>query len=380
MALPEIQCRIALSIIPGIGPIKARRLVENYGSAAKLFTDRSRVLNLKGKSGAILLRHIRSSEVLDQARKEMNYAASRGIRILCFDHKDFPSLLLSCPDAPFILYVRGDISLNNAHSLSVVGTRRASSYGRDMCQKIIGELGAALPALLVVSGLAYGIDIMAHRAALDMGLPTIAVLAHGFEYLYPAKHRETAEHISRHGALITDFISSTKPERNNFLRRNRIIAGFSPATLVVESARTGGALVTARQALEYNRDVLAVPGRTSDVVSQGCNRLIASNRAALTESGGDVLYHLNWNGPGEGNIEKEKALTLMPNEKILLRCLGYSPGLHPDELSGLTGLPMNLLLELLLELELKDWIHMDPGMRYSMNPCYLTLLKDIDKR
>ena len=380
MALYEIKYRIALSLVPGIGPIKARGLVRKFGSASNVFRDRSLEKKLMGKTWETLVSFIRSARVMQDAEAELDLVEREGIRILCFDDPAFPKLLGKCNDAPFILYVRGNAGLNPEKCLSVVGTRNASSYGRDMCRKIIGELAAAVPDLVIVSGLAYGIDVMAHRMALECGLPTIAVLGHGLSTLYPARHRETARQICGQGALMTDFVYFTKPERNNFLRRNRIIAGFSPATLVVESALRGGALVTAGQASAYNRDVLAVPGRSSDPVSLGCNRLIRNMQAALTESGADVIHHLNWNDVASGDPEEERILILTDGEKSILQALAFSPGVHPDELLTLTGIPMNRLLSTLLDLELKDWIHMDPGMRYSLNPCYLTLLKDIANR
>jgi DNA processing protein len=248
-----------------------------------------------------------------------------------FQDQAYPTRLKQCADAPILLYARGEQGLNASKSLSVVGTRQASSYGKAVGRSIVLDLCKHLDDLVVVSGLAFGIDVMAHRAALEGGIPTVAVLAHGLSTLYPHAHRDTARQIIRQGALVTDFPSGMGPERNNFLRRNRIIAGMTDATLVVESASTGGSLITANMANSYDRDVLAVPGRTTDPRSRGCNRLIRNQVAALVESAEDVLYHLNWNS--KSNPE-EPTLFPLPDftqeEK-------KTPGADPAPPSGGSG-------------------------------------------
>lgn len=349
---------------PAIGPITARKLIEKAGSAGAVFRMKKEILeNIEG-IGPRVLGAIHYSGLMDRAEKEVEFLERHRINALYFEDPDYPVHLNQCADGPVLLYIRGNQDLNPERSLSVVGTRRASSYGRDLCREIIKGLAEHLPGLVIVSGLAYGIDVMAHRAALEYGLSTVAVLAHGLSTLYPASHRETARRITRQGALVTDFDSGMGPERNNFLRRNRIIAGLSQATLVVESPEKGGALITASMASSYNRDILAVPGRAGDPRSKGCNNLIKRSMAALTESAEDILRHLNWGTPAEPEKKSTPAMDLQPEQKQILFHIEEAPGITPDTLSNLTGLPISKLLAMLLEMELKEWISAEPGNRY----------------
>jgi DNA processing protein len=247
----------------------------------------------------------------------------------------------------------------------VVGTRKASGYGRDLCLAMVKGLAELVPGLVVVSGLAYGIDVMAHKAALKWGLPTVAVLGHGLDTLYPSSHREIARMIIHRGALVTDFCSGMGPERNNFLRRNRIIAGMSDATLVVESAEKGGALITAYMAFHYDRLVFAVPGRTVDSKSAGCNNLIKKNMAALAESPEEIISYLNWDIPGISHQRPGQELGCTSQEKKILLTIEQAPGITPDGISGITGIPIQEILAQLLEMELKEWISSEPGNCYS---------------
>jgi DNA processing protein len=239
-----------------------------------------------------------------------------------------------------------------------------------MCRQIIAGLSVMVKDLVIVSGLAYGIDVCAHRAALKEGLLTVAVLGHGMSTLYPWSHRDVARQIRMQGALVSDFHSQMGPERNNFLRRNRIIAGLADATLVVESAESGGALITAHMAVSYHRDVLAIPGRAIDLRSSGCNRLIRLNLAALVESPKDIIHHLNWE-ESEGmetpvnQSPQQKKIDPSGEEKKILCSIKNEPGIDQDSIVRQTGLPIQLVLSLLMEMELKDWISMEPGNRYS---------------
>jgi DNA processing protein len=313
--LSELQYRIALTMVPAIGPITARKLIEKVGSARGIFQEkREHLLKIEG-IGPVMMRSLNSVDLFHRADKELKFLRKHHITAHYFQDQAYPTRLKQCADAPILLYARGEQGLNASKSLSVVGTRQASSYGKAVGRSIVLDLCKHLDDLVVVSGLAFGIDVMAHRAALEGGIPTVAVLAHGLSTLYPHAHRDTARQIIRQGALVTDFPSGMGPERNNFLRRNRIIAGMTDATLVVESASTGGSLITANMANSYDRDVLAVPGRTTDPRSRGCNRLIRNQVAALVESAEDVLYHLNWNS--KSNPEEP---TLIP------ACRRFHPG------------------------------------------------------
>lgn len=286
------------------------------------------------------------------------------IKALYYKDPDFPQLLNQCQDGPVILYTIGDNGLHCKRRLAVVGTRRASSYGKEICREIIRELALRVSDLAIISGLAYGIDVIAHRASLEFGLPTVAVLGHGLSTIYPASHRDTAKQISQKGLLLSDFHSGIGPERNNFLRRNRIIAGLSDATLVVESAQKGGALITADIAFSYDREVLSVPGRVIDDRSRGCNHMIKSSMATMVESAEDIIRRLNWDGDNSGPWPLAQKVDLTPQEQKLLFSIGEIPDITPGTLSKLVDIPLQNVLAMLLEMELKEWITVEPGNRY----------------
>jgi len=362
--LTELQYLIALTMIPDIGPVTARKLLRKVGSARSVFSQKRRVLESINGVGPHLSRSIHESSLLGQAERELKFMEKHRIDVLPYTSSDFPGLLNECPDGPVLIYVKGEKGLHCTKNLSIVGTRRASSYGKEICREIIRDLAQRIPDLSIISGLAYGIDVIAHRAALDFGIPTLAVLGHGLSTLYPASHRETAKKIIQEGALVTDFHSGIGPERNNFLRRNRIIAGLAHATLVVESAQKGGALITADIASSYERPVFSVPGRVGDERSKGCNGLIKDNVAILTESAGDIIRGLNWDlnlsEPGLPLQEVE----LTSEEKKILITIKEFPNVNPGSLSKLVDIPVQNVLALLLEMELKDWISLEPGNRY----------------
>ncbi len=361
----ELKYRIALTMAPDIGPVTAGKLIGKLGSARAVFMQHREILEGIRGIGPRLSASIKTPALLMQAEREIEFLEKHHVSALRIEDPEYPGHLKQCADAPILLYTRGDRGLHCRHSLSVVGTRRATSYGRDVCREIIKGLSEKVEDLVIVSGLAYGIDVIAHRAALEFGLPTVAVLGHGLATIYPHAHREMAKKIIDGGALVTDFHSKTGPERNNFLRRNRIIAGLSQATLVIESAETGGALITADLADSYHRDVLAVPGRVSDTRSRGCNGLIKNNQAVLVESSDDVIRQLNW----EGRVEVVKPKTIPPlfpseeEQRILLQ-IGENPGIDPGGLTGTTGIPIHRILSLLTEMELRQWISVEPGNRY----------------
>lgn len=362
--LTELKHLIALTMVPAIGPVTARRLIKEVGSAREVFLQKRRALESIQGIGPSLSRSINKSPLLGKAERELEFLEKHHIRVLHYNNPEFPELLNECPDGPVLLYTLGDHSFQNKRNLSVVGTRRASSYGKEICREIISALAGAVPDLVIVSGLAYGIDVIAHRAALDYGLPTLAVLGHGLATIYPSSHRETAKKITHQGALITDFHSGMGPERNNFLRRNRIIAGLSGATLVVESAKKGGALITADIAFSYNREVLSIPGRVVDDRSLGCNALIKSNMATLVESAGDIVRRMDWDMKGKTLPFTEQKVDLSPEEKKILISIREVPDISPGALSRLVGIPLPNVMAMLLEMELKEWISAEPGNRY----------------
>lgn len=352
-------------MVPSVGPVKAAELISKFESASNVFSQSKKQLQEAEKIGPCTADFIAQPVWLKKAAGELAFLKKHRINAHYFKDPGYPGLLKNCEDAPVLLFTKGEVGLNCKKSLSVVGTRRATSYGRALCSQLIQGLAAQVEDLVIVSGLAYGIDVMAHRAALDAGIPTVAVLGHGFNTLYPPAHRDVARQIIRKGALVTDFPSFTGPERNNFLRRNRIIAGLSDATLVIESAETGGALITAELAKGYNRDVLAVPGRVTDTRSRGCNRLIKRCAAALVETADDILYHLNWNPDRlDAEASGEDQPTIGKEEGKLLRIMREEPGLAPDLLSQRSHLPVHRVLSLLVEMELKQLVMVEPGNRY----------------
>ena len=269
MSEVSLKHKIALSLIPGIGDINARKLVSHIGSVEGVFTEPYNSLIRIPGIGTSLAKYICERSYLDTAEKEVNYVKENNVRTFFYLDNDYPYRLKQCDDSPVTFFYKGNADLNSLHILSIVGTRNASTRGKELCEKIVLSLAQKHPDLIIVSGLAYGIDITAHKAALANNLQTIGVLAHGFNTTYPSVHRQVASSMVGKGALITDFLSGELPERNNFIKRNRIIAGLSDATIVVESGTKGGALITADIANSYNRDVFAIPGRPDDIWSAG---------------------------------------------------------------------------------------------------------------
>lgn len=362
----ELLYRIALTMAPSIGPITARKLISRAGSAHEVFRMDIASIEKIERIGPHQSRSINASVLLDRAEKELEFLERHHISALFYEDEDYPERLKECEDAPVLLYVRGEKGLYARRALSVVGTRRASSYGKELCRDIVLELGSRIEDLVIISGLAFGIDVIAHRAALEGGIPTVAVLGHGFGTIYPKAHRETAKKILNQGALVSDFHSGMGPERNNFLRRNRIIAGMADATLVVESAQSGGALITARMASSYQRDVLAVPGRVTDERSSGCNSLIKKNVAALVESADDIIDLLNWTedvSPGQGQLFELPQFSA--RERQLLELMNRKQGMAPGDLSRHSGIPIQEVLALLTGMELKRWVVVEPGNQYQ---------------
>ena len=359
--------RIALGMVYGIGSISARKILSGAGSAEAAFhLERNDLLSIPGV-GSVMADRMLDKTVFDRAKKELDYIRMNNIKCLFIDETDtYPERLGYCEDAPLLLYTRGRLDVDGRKTLSVVGTRRPSGYGLDMCRKLVRDLAARYPDLVVISGLAYGIDHCAHKTAIECGLETVAVLGHGLKHMYPAMHRNIARKIEESGALVTDFPSDEKPERNNFIKRNRIIAGLSEATVVVESGSRGGALITADIANSYNRDVFAFPGRITDTSAAGCNNLIKSHRASLIEDYKDVEYQLGWDPPLETreNIQISIFRELNKEEKIIMEVLETEGVATVDLICFRTSLPVSRISGILLNLELEGMILAMPGNCY----------------
>jgi DNA processing protein len=361
----QLKHKIALGLIPRIGDINARKLVSHFGCVEAVFTEPYRNLVKIPGIGSGIAKYISERSYLDTAEEEADYVTRNNIRTYFYLDSDYPFRLRQCDDSPVVFFFRGNCNLDSAKILSIVGTRNATTRGREMCNKIIEGLAVGHPDLIIVSGLAYGIDIASHKAALANKLQTIGVLAHGFKTIYPAIHASIAKTMQMNGGLLTDFLSDALPERNNFLKRNRIIAGLSDATLVVESGCKGGALITADIANSYNRDVLAVPGRPDDQWSAGCNSLIKNNKAFLTECSDDIEYFLNWK-PEKSKTPIQRTLfsDLDNTEKIVFELLSRQGELTIDTICRSLEIPVYKLSSLLLQMEFKGLLKCSPGNLY----------------
>jgi DNA processing protein len=365
MSETSLKHKIALGIIPRIGDINARKLVSHLGSVEAVFHEPYRNLVRIPGIGSGLAKYISDRSYLDIAEKEAEYITKHNIKSFFYLDEDYPFRLRQCDDSPVIFFLKGACDLNAARILSVVGTRNSTSRGKDLCEKIIGGLAAGHPELVIVSGLAYGIDIISHKAALASNLQTIGVLGHGLKTIYPATHRQVADSMLKKGGLLTDFLSDSLPERNNFLKRNRIIAGLSDATLVIESGIKGGALITADIANSYNRDVFAVPGRPDDQWSAGCNSLIKTNKAALAENYNDIEDMLGWKPEKERQPEQKTLFSdLDDTEKIIYEKLKQEGELTIDNLCRSLDKPVYKLSAILLQMEFKGIIKCYPGNLY----------------
>jgi DNA processing protein len=365
MSEVQLMHKIALGLIPRIGDINARKLVSHFGSVETIFHEPYRNLVKIPGIGSGIAKYINDRSYLESAEKEAEYVTRNNIRTYFYLDNDYPFRLRQCDDSPVVFFFKGNCNLDASKILSVVGTRNATTRGRELCDNIISELAVGHPDLIIVSGLAYGIDIAAHKAALANKLQTIGVLAHGFKTTYPAIHASTARTMAENGGLLTDFLSDALPERNNFLKRNRIIAGLSDATLVVESGITGGALVTADIANSYNRDVFAVPGRPDDQWSAGCNSLIKTNKAMLTECADDIEYFLNWKPEkSKPAIQRTLFSELDETEKTIFELLSKEGEQTIDTICRTLNIPVYKLSSLLLQMEFKGLLKCSPGNMY----------------
>ena len=367
--------KIALTQIHPFTPETLRKFADDGIDARMLIEHPEEALGGMVESARVpLLKRIREQrgKALEKAQREIDFATAKGIRILAAGDDDYPLRLSACADAPSILYYRGTADLNAPCVIAIVGTRRATDYGHMAVQRIVAEMAESIPQLLVVSGLAYGIDIAAHRAALSHDLPTVGVVAHGMDTIYPAAHRNDAATMTRQGGVITEYVSGTRPFAMNFLRRNRIIAALADATLVVESAAHGGALATARLADSYGRTVMAIPGRLTDRMSEGCNRLIFRRLATSVSSADDIINLMEWQRFTANRKEAEPDLfaqterreALPPEQRNIIAALENTDGLPLFELQKRTALEAKILTAALVTMEINGIIQKMPSGTY----------------
>ena len=346
-----------------------RELIDSVGSAKELLENATNIGDIVPGATPRLRQLLCDRSLVELAEKEMEFIASKGIKLICFGDEAYPCRLAECADAPLVLHSLGNADLNARRIVSIVGTRHASEYGKSLCENFVADLARFAPDTLIVSGLAYGIDVCAHRAALKAGLPTIGVLAHGLDRIYPGAHRATAKQMLENGGLLTEFMSGTNSFPSNFVQRNRIVAGMADATVVVESASKGGSLITASLALGYDRDCFAFPGRVNDQYSQGCNELVSRNRAALITSAYDFVEAMNWEvaatKKSAGDLQAELFPELSPEETAVMTALrDSSDGLQVNQMVVQLNIPINKLLPLLFEMEMKGLVKAVAGGCY----------------
>ena len=356
----ETLYAMALTRISSFNFTTALALYRELGSAKAIYDHRNDIDTVVEDCSPRFVEAVRHwDEPLQRAETELEFCKKHAIEVLPIGSEGYPQRLVDCADAPIVLYYRGSATLNTTRVVSIVGTRHCTVYGRDLVRRFVEELRQWCPQVLIVSGLAYGIDICAHREALTNGFDTVGVLAHGLDTLYPSAHRDTAKTMLSQGGLLTEFMSMTKPDKANFVRRNRIVAGIADATLLVESASKGGGLITTNIAHSYGRDVFAFPGAVNAPYSEGCNRLIRDNGAALITCAEDLVMAMRWDDEAKLHKAKAKGIerTLFPeldaDEQTIVTLLGHTNDLPSDIIATRTSLPINKTVALLFQLEMK---------------------------
>ncbi len=362
----NLKYKIAICLIPNIGDVLAKRLISHCGSAEAVFSEKKSLLEKIPGIGDFHAKAVFGQKVFARAEEEINFIEKNDIQPLFYLDKEYPKRLTHCEDGPVLLYFKGKTRLNNQKVISIVGTREPTEQGKQLCEKLVA--GLAMHDPLIVSGLAYGIDICAHKAAMDNGLETVCGLAHGLDKMYPAIHRSFAEKMLENGGWLSDFHSKIRPDKENFPRRNRIVAGLSDATIVIESKAGGGSLITADIANSYNRDVFAFPGRVNDECSVGCNNLIKQNKAALIQSAADVIYVMGWEqNTRNAPVQRQLFVELKPEEEILVKVLREKDSVNVDDLCLFAKMPMSKVSSMLLTLEFSGIVRSLPGKIYRLN-------------
>jgi DNA processing protein len=355
---------LALQRVEGVGDIMAKKLLTHCGSAEAVFTSKSAQLAAIDGVGSMLLKSLKNKSVFEKANLELEFIKSNDINAVYFQDEKYPDRLKHCIDGPLLLFTSGNIDLKNRKIISIVGTRQITSYGTEFCRKLIEDLAPLDP--IIVSGFAYGVDIVAHQLAMENNLQTIGVVAHGLNQIYPKTHKKYVAKVEENGGFMTEFWSSSNPDKENFVRRNRIVAGMSEATIVIESADRGGSLITANMANDYNRDVFAVPGRVTDKYSAGCNNLIKTQKANVLTSAADLVYILNWDIQKETKpIQKQLFVTLEDDEQKVYDYLLKTGKELMDIIALRCDFPIYKISGMLLNMELKGVVRPLPGKLFE---------------
>ena len=362
----SLKHQIALTLINGVGTLIAKKLLHHFGNAERVFSANLKELLQLDGIGRKTAEAILNTNAVDLAEQELAFIEKHQIQVLFHEDENYPKRLKNCYDAPLLLYYKGTINLNQQRVVSIVGTRNATTYGKMLCKQLTEVLKPY--NVLIVSGLAHGIDAAAHKECVLSDVPTIGVLGHGLDRIYPAAHRELAAKMLKNGGLLTEFLPGSNPDRENFPKRNRIIAGMADAIIVVEASIKGGALITAEIANSYNRDVYAFPGRVNDEFSEGCNFLIKTNRAGLINHPQDLIYYLGWDeetSTPKASLQVQLPLDLNKDERTVCEALLISP-LAIDDLFITTKIAQSKLAIILLTLEMKGIIVALPGKLYKL--------------
>jgi DNA processing protein len=355
---------LALQRVEGVGDIMAKKLLTHCGSAEAVFATKTVKLAAIDGVGSMLLKSLKNKSVFEKANKELEFVKSNDINVVSFQDENYPDRLKHCIDGPLLLFTSGNIDLKNRRIISIVGTRQITSYGMEFCRKLIEDLAPLDP--IIVSGFAYGVDIVAHQLAMEHKLQTIGVVAHGLNQIYPKTHKKYVAKVEENGGFMTEFWSSSNPDKENFVRRNRIVAGMSEATIVIESADRGGSLITANMANDYNRDVFAVPGRVTDKYSQGCNNLIKTQKANVLTSAADLVYILNWDIQKESKpVQKQLFVTLEDDEQKVYDYLLKTGKELMDIIALRCDFPIYKISGMLLNMELKGVVRPLPGKLFE---------------
>ena len=362
----DLLYQVALTQVPNIGKIQARILSETFGEAKKIFNASASSLEKVEGMGAVRANAIKSFKNFALAEKEIRFIERYRVSTFFITDTDYPNRLLNCYDPPFLLFVKGSVDLNFSKSVAIVGTRNNSNYGKQVTEKFVQEITSVSPT--IISGLAFGIDTIAHRTALKQGLNTVAVLAHGLDTIYPPENNALAKSIISKGALVTEFISGTAPDKHNFPSRNRIVAGLSDATVLIETGIKGGSMITADLASGYNRDVFAFPGKITDKKSEGCNYLIQQNKAMLCSSPSNFLQTMGWEDSdvNRNPVQPDLFVDISEQEKMILEIIRQRESVHIDELLMEFSFNSSILSSLLLSLEMKNLVSCLPGRKYRM--------------
>jgi DNA processing protein len=363
----NLHYQIGLTFLHGIGPKKASLLVSKLGSVEAVFHEKLPAIHAKTGIGKSVLKQIDRKSALIKAEAEANYCVKNNIQTHFYLDGNYPRRLKQCDDAPLLLYSKGHFSCNPEKSVAIVGTRNATKYGGELCEELISHLTSS--NIQIISGMAYGIDIIAHQLSVKYGIETLGILGHGLDRLYPSAHRKTAEMMFSNGGLLTEFIPGTKPDRENFPMRNRIVAGLSDATIVVESKNSGGSLITAELANDYNRDVFAFPGNVGQQYSAGCNQLIKQQKAQMILNADDFLTQMGWDKEqmeAKRGVQRSCLIELDNLEQTIIQSLHASENDHIDVISFKTKIPISTLNVKLFHLEMKGILKALPGKKYAI--------------